>query len=93
MPVLIGLGLVVFMSRMPDKELGQDVVDTVNLTVNGEGVATSAETLADLLDELGYGERTVATALNGDFVPVGQRQVTRLHQGANVEIVAPRQGG
>jgi sulfur carrier protein len=45
------------------------------------------------LDELGYGGRTVATALNGAFVPAPARAATTLAEGDRLEVVAPRQGG
>lgn len=63
------------------------------LVVNGEAREVRGATLAGLLDELGYGGQKVATALNGEFVPVRLRAATRLAQGDEVEVVAPRQGG
>jgi sulfur carrier protein len=64
-----------------------------SVVVNGEVRRTEAFTLADLLADLGYGDAKVATAVNGDFVPVRARTGTRLSEGDRVEIVAPRQGG
>lgn len=52
-----------------------------------------ASRLAEALDELGYGGATVATALNGSFVPAPQRAATALSAGDRLEVVAPRQGG
>ncbi|MBS0242870.1 MAG: sulfur carrier protein ThiS [Proteobacteria bacterium] len=63
------------------------------LTVNGEAVEAAATSLAALLDELGYADQKVATAVNGDFVPERKRQDTSLSAGDQIEIVAPRQGG
>ncbi len=63
------------------------------LTVNGEPAETAADTLAALVESLGFAENAVATALNGTFVPRGQRGATGLAAGDKVEIVAPRQGG
>jgi sulfur carrier protein len=63
------------------------------LTVNGEPAETAAGTLAALVESLGFAENAVATALNGAFVPRGQRSATGLSAGDKVEIVAPRQGG
>ncbi|GAN61294.1 MULTISPECIES: sulfur carrier protein ThiS [Acetobacter] len=65
----------------------------MKIVVNDEVQDVSATTLATLLDELGYGGARVATALNGDFVPVAQRIQAPLHEGVKVEIVAPMQGG
>ncbi len=61
--------------------------------VNGETVVTPAETLAELIDSLGYRGLKVATAVNGDFVPERRRASTRLATGDRIEVVAPRQGG
>ncbi len=79
---------------------GQNALDTLNgrdtvvgLVVNGEATNARASTLAQLLDELGYSGRKVATALNGDFVPEKSRAATRIKAGDAIEIVAPRQGG
>ncbi len=63
------------------------------LIVNGEPAETAADTLAALVVSLGFAETSVATALNGAFVPRGQRAATLLSHGDKVEIVAPRQGG
>ena len=65
----------------------------MKITVNGTAQQTTAETLAALLDELGYGSAKVATAVNECFVPAALRPEQRLNQGDRVEIVTPRQGG
>jgi sulfur carrier protein len=36
---------------------------------------------------------SVATALNGEFVPKGLRQTTLLADGDHIEIIAPLEGG
>ncbi|MGD9541355.1 sulfur carrier protein ThiS [Methylocystis sp.] len=46
-----------------------------------------------LLQELGYDEKTVGTALNQEFVRAKDRAETPLREGDTVEIVTPRQGG
>ena len=66
---------------------------SINIVVNGEATETGAATLAELVAQLGFGEGTVATALNGDFVPRGARAGTNLAADDEVEVVAPRQGG
>ena len=63
------------------------------LIVNGESRALAASTLAEVLDALDYSGATVATALNGEFVPKRAREATPLKAGDRIEIVAPRQGG
>ena len=65
----------------------------VAITVNGTPVVSNASTLSQLLDELGYGEGRVATALNGEFVAAHARGATVLKADDQIEIVAPRQGG
>ena len=50
-------------------------------------------TLAELLVELGYGDAKVATARNGDFIPLRKRDTIVLTGGDAIEIVSPRQGG
>lgn len=65
----------------------------MKITVNGEALHSRAATLAELLAELGQGEAKVATAVNEDFVPAARRGAHALHEGDQVEIVAPRQGG
>ena len=60
---------------------------------NGEAIEVNAKTLEAILDELGYAETVVATAVNGDFVPVTQRANTLLEPGDSIEVLAPMQGG
>lgn len=67
--------------------------ETVQVHVNGAVCDVRAGTLGALLLELGYGERRIATAVNGEFVPERARVETRLAPGDHIEIVAPRQGG
>lgn len=66
---------------------------TKRLVVNGEAREVGAQSLAALLDELGYGGQKVATAVNGEFVPERARHEVYLAPQDEVEIVAPRQGG
>ncbi len=66
---------------------------SIAIAVNGEATKTSAATLAELVAELGFAEGSVATALNGDFVPRAARAATKLSSDDKVEVVAPRQGG
>ncbi|SFO91721.1 sulfur carrier protein ThiS [Tranquillimonas alkanivorans] len=65
----------------------------MKITVNGEATEVSADTLPAVLDELGYGEAKVATAVNEAFVPAAARGEVTLSPGDRLEIVAPRQGG
>ena len=71
---------------------GQEACER-EVIVNGETCSTAASTLADLIEELGYGERRSATAVNGQFVAGNARATTAIMAGDSIEIVAPRQGG
>ena len=65
----------------------------MKILVNGAWRDTGAVDLATALAELGYGEAVVATALNGEFVPVSSRSGARLADGDRLEVLAPMQGG
>ena len=65
----------------------------MKILVNGAWRDTSAADLAAALQELGYGDSVVATALNGEFVPAGSRPAVRLAEGDRLEVLAPMQGG
>ena len=56
-------------------------------------LAEAAPTLASMLQLCGYGDATVATAVNGQFVAVRERTATCLQDGDRVEVLAPMQGG
>jgi sulfur carrier protein len=70
-----------------------DPMKTIEVIVNGRKSATSAGTLAELLDEHAFSDAKVATALNGHFVAETRRATTALEAGDRVEIVSARQGG
>jgi sulfur carrier protein len=65
----------------------------MRILVNGAWHEVRAAALAAVLGELGYGERTVSTAVNGEFVAVPARERTALNEGDRVEVLAPMQGG
>jgi sulfur carrier protein len=65
----------------------------MKIRVNGDWHDTGTSDLASVLQELGYGDSVVATALNGEFVPVRSRPDTRLAERDHVEVLAPMQGG
>ncbi|MGA0563538.1 sulfur carrier protein ThiS [Ancylobacter sp. VNQ12] len=65
----------------------------MKIVVNGEPADTRSGTLKDLLAELGLGDATVATALNGAMVRAARREATPIDEGDRVEILAPMQGG
>ena len=63
------------------------------IIVNGEPVETKAQTMAELLDELGYEDMPVATAKNMSVVRKRERAETKLSEGDRIEILVPMQGG
>ena len=63
------------------------------IIVNGESVETKAQTIAELLDELGYQDMPVATAINMSVVRKRERAETKLSEGDRIEILVPMQGG
>lgn len=65
----------------------------MRIDLNGTPQSVSGGTLALVLDELGYGGKALATALNGAFVPASARARTLLQDGDRLEVLAPMQGG
>jgi sulfur carrier protein len=65
----------------------------MRILVNGVWRETAARELAATLEELGYGGRTISTAVNGEFVAADTRARTALADGDRVEVLAPMQGG
>lgn len=65
----------------------------MRVEVNGEARDIAAGTLGAALEELGYAGMTVATALNGEFVPRAAHGATALAEGDRIEVVAPLKGG
>ena len=63
----------------------------MQISVNGLTREVKAQTLARLLEELGYETQTVATALNQEFVRSKDRPDAVLREGDAVEILTPRQ--
>jgi len=65
----------------------------MKLVVNGEQRDVAAADIAAVLAALDYDQASVATALNGAFVPRRKRAQTPVRDGDRLEILAPRQGG
>ena len=59
----------------------------MNLIINGETRAVSAETLSGLVEHLGMRPDRVAIELNRDIVPRDRWGETRLSEGDRLEIV------
>lgn len=64
----------------------------MKIIVNGQVQDVAAKNLAELLETQDFCSK-VATAVNGNFVPIGVRASTALSDGDLVEIVSPMQGG
>ena len=65
----------------------------MNIIVNGKNRNIINVNLILALDELGYKEIKLATALNGEFVSVQARDNTSLKEGDKLEVLSPQQGG
>jgi sulfur carrier protein len=65
----------------------------MKIIVNGEGREITAAILDRALEELGYNQARIATAINGLFIPMKQRGRTSLKDGDMLDVVAPMQGG
>lgn len=65
----------------------------MHVDLNGAGIETAAASLAALIDERGLDPASVATAVNGDFVPRPMRAQTVLAEGDRIEVLSPMQGG
>ena len=65
----------------------------MRIQVNGAWRELRAAALAGALQELGYGDSVVTTAVNGEFVARAARERTALSDGDRLEVLAPMQGG
>jgi sulfur carrier protein len=65
----------------------------MRILVNGVWREPGAAQLGAVLEELGYRDAVVSTAVNGEFVATGARTHTLLADGDRVEVLAPMQGG
>ncbi|MGH8207119.1 MAG: sulfur carrier protein ThiS [Steroidobacteraceae bacterium] len=67
--------------------------DAPESAVASAAAGAAVASLAALLERLGFGAMTVATAVNGEFVPHTARAQRVVHAGDRVEVLAPMQGG
>ena len=65
----------------------------MQIELNGAAHMTNASTLLELLQQLELADAVVATALNGQFVPLDKRDDAQLKTGDRVEVLSPMQGG
>lgn len=67
---------------------------SLQVTVNGEPrTLEDSATLADLVAALGQAPQALATAVNGEFVPRGDRSSVQLREGDAVFTFQPITGG
>ena len=65
----------------------------MKITLNGETVETASISLAELLVSFDYQAESVATAINGVFVAITERDQTQLNENDSVDVIAPMAGG
>ncbi|MEO7067642.1 MAG: sulfur carrier protein ThiS [Rhodanobacter sp.] len=65
----------------------------MHILVNGVPHEVLASNCSHALEELGYAQTIVATALNGTFLSASERENIALSDGDALEILAPMQGG
>ena len=67
---------------------------TMQITLNGEPRSLEGtQTLADLVATLGQPPASLATAVNGEFVPRAARETVQLREGDAVFTFQPITGG
>lgn len=80
--------------RAPHVFVGADAPDAMAITVNGATrLVRAGATLAGLVRSLGRAPESVATAVNGHFVPRGGREAVVLRAGDAVDCFEPIVGG
>lgn len=65
----------------------------MQITLNGESRPCSAQTVFELIQELGYVDKRIAIELNGEIVPKSQHSTTALNDGDQLEVVVAVGGG
>lgn len=65
----------------------------MQVSINGTPLTLTATTLDAALIEAGFARNSIATAVNGQFVPAAKRGDTPLSDGDRIEVLSPMQGG
>ncbi|WP_434290810.1 sulfur carrier protein ThiS [Celeribacter sp. SCSIO 80788] len=65
----------------------------MRIDLNGHPIETAADTLAGLITEQTVDAQSVASAVDGQFVPRDARDAFKLSAGMKVELLSPMQGG
>lgn len=67
---------------------------SLTITLNGQPYTLkSALSLQSLLEQNGYNGKTVAVAVNKNFIPKSSYDTHTISEDDEIEIVAPMQGG
>ena len=65
----------------------------MNVILNGEATDITEQNLEELCKRFLDHPHYVATAVNGEFVAVKEREKFVLSEGDKIEVLSPRQGG
>ena len=65
----------------------------MNVVINGKTEEITETTLAELCQRYMDMPTVIATAVNGKFITVHEREDLTLQPGDKIEILSPRQGG
>jgi sulfur carrier protein len=65
----------------------------MNVVINGKTEEITEKTLAELCQRYLDVPTVIATAVNGQFITVHEREGLALKPGDKIEILSPRQGG
>jgi len=69
------------------------MADSIEIQLNGEKRLIAAQSLSDLVTELGLEQRMIAIERNLEVVPKSQYDTTRLEEGDRIELVHMIGGG
>jgi sulfur carrier protein len=65
----------------------------MKIVLNGEAIETECNTLTTLLEYLKHDKKSIATAVNKEFVSIEQRDGYVIADGDLIEVIAPMSGG
>jgi len=66
----------------------------IDIVVNGEKQMLKTETnIKEMVEHLGYEEKSFAVAVNGTFVSLKEYEKTTIKKGDVIDILAPMVGG
>jgi len=67
--------------------------ESISIQLNGEEQAVHAETLSEMVEELGLSKRMIAIERNMEVVPKSEYDTTQLVAGDRIELVHMIGGG